>query len=90
MLALKALVIGMGVLIVAGVAVIGATLVGRMSPQTGSIATLTLDEPPGSRIVGTSMAPDRIAITLQGGGPDRVALVDTKTGHLLGHVALAR
>jgi hypothetical protein len=30
-----------------------------------------------------------MAITLQGGGPDRVALVDTKSGHLLGHVSLA-
>ncbi len=90
MLALKALVIGMGVLIVAGIAAIGVTLVNRMSPQSGPIASLTLDEPPGTRIIATSLAPDRMAITLQGGGPDRIALVDTKTGHLLGHVALAR
>lgn len=89
MLALKALVIGMGVLIVAGVAVIGVTLVTRMSPQPGPIASLVLDEPTGTRIAATSLAPDRMAITLQGGGPDRVALVDTKTGHLMGHVTLA-
>lgn len=90
MFALKALVIGMGVLIVAGVAVLGVTLVTRMSPQAGPIASLTLDEPAGTRIIGTSLAPDRLAITLQGGGPDRVALVDTKTGHVLGHVALVK
>ena len=70
MLALKALVIGMGVLIVAGVALIGATLFSRMSSQPGAIASLMLDEPAGTRIVSASLAPDRLAIALQGGGPD--------------------
>ena len=87
-LALKALVIGMGVLIVAGVAVIGATLVGRMSPSASPIASLMLEEPPGSRIAGAALAPDRLAITVQGGGPDRVVLVDTKSGRVLGQVGL--
>ena len=88
MLALKALVIGMGVLIVAGVAVIGATLVGRMSPSASPIASLILDEPPGSRIAGAAVGPDRLAITVQGGGPDRVVMVDTKSGRVLGQVGL--
>ena len=49
-----------------------------------------LDEPAGTRIAGTSAAADRIALRLEGGGPDRVVLVDMKTGRVLGHVALAR
>lgn len=88
MLALKALVIGMGVLIVAGVAVIGVTLISRMSPAAGPIASVLLDEPPGTRIVASTLAPDRLAVTLQGGGPDRVVLIDTKAGRVLGHVGL--
>ena len=89
MLALKALVIGMGVLIVAGVAVIGVTLVNRMSPAAGPIASLLLNEPPGTRIAGSALAPDRLAVTLQGGGPDRIVLVDIKAGRVLGRVGLA-
>ncbi len=90
MQALKALVIGMGVLIVAGIAVIGVTLVSRMSPQGGPIASLLLEEPAGTHIAAATLAPDRMAVTLQGGGPDRVVLVDTKAGRVLGHVGLAR
>lgn len=90
MLALKALVIGMGVLIVAGVAVIGATLVGRMSPGGGAVVDVLLNEPAGSHITAASLAPDRMAVTVQGGGPDRVVLVDTKAGRVLGRVLLGR
>ena len=89
MLALKALVIGMGVLIVAGVAVIGVTLANRMSAPTGTIASLTLDEPAGTRITAATLAPDRLAVTLRGGGPDRIVLLDTKSGRVLGRVGLA-
>ncbi len=88
MLALKALVIGMGVLIVAGVAVIGVTLVSRISPPSAAIASVLLDEPAGTRIVGSALAPDRLALQLGGGGPDRVVLVDTKGGRVLGRVQL--
>ncbi len=90
MLGLKAAVIGMGVLIVAGVAVIGMTLVGRMSAPGAPIASVVLDEPAGTRIAGASLGVDRLALQLQGGGPDRVVVVDTKAGRTLGHVGLAR
>lgn len=88
MLALKALVIGMGVLIVAGVGVLGTALVGRMSSSPATIASVLLDEPAGTRIAGTSLAPDRLAVHLLGGGPDRVVLIDTRSGRVLGHVGL--
>jgi hypothetical protein len=89
-LGLKVAVIGMGILIVAGLAVIGVTLVGRMSSSGGPIASMVLDEPAGTRIAGASMGQDRLAVQLQGGGPDRVVVVDTKAGRTLGRVGLAR
>ena len=89
MAALKALVIGMGVLIIAGVAVIAVTLINRISPAAGPIASVLLQEPAGTRILGTALAPDRLAVTLGGAGPDHVVLIDTKAGHILGRVDLA-
>ena len=90
MRALKAAVVIMGVLIVLGVVTLGVALTQRLSGQASPVASVLLDEPAGSRIVGVSMAPDRVAVQVQGGGPDRVVLVDTKTGRVLGRVALAR
>jgi hypothetical protein len=91
-------VIGMGVLIVAGVAVMIVVLVQRMSSvpaqiassSAPAVASAVLDEPAGTRIVGIALAPDRLAVQLGGGGPDRVAIVDTKAGRVLGRVQLAR
>jgi len=87
---LKVAVVVMGVLIVAGVGTLVALLAQRMSPAAGPIASAVLDEPAGTRIAGTSAAPDRLAVQLQGGGPDRVVVVDTRTGRVLGRVGLAR
>ncbi len=83
-------VVVMGVLIVAGVVTIGMVLFQRMSPGAGAIASTLLDEPAGTRIAGAALGPDRLAVQLQGGGPDRVVLVDTKAGRVLGRVSLAR
>ena len=68
------LVIAMGVLIVAGTAVVAITIVGRMAPHTAAAAQ-TLDEPAGTHIAGIAPIGNRMAIVLQGGGPDRVVLV---------------
>ena len=83
-------VVLMGVLIVAGVGVLMATLATRMSSGGGAIASAILDEPAGTAIAGTTLAQDRLALQLHGGGPDRVVVVDTKSGRVLGRVALAR
>lgn len=88
--ALKVAVIVMGVLIVVGTVGLFVVLAQRMSAGAGPIASVMLDEPPGTRIAGASAAADRIAVQLAGGGPDRVVLVDLKSGRVLGHVALAR
>jgi hypothetical protein len=73
MRALLALVIVMGVLIVVGVGVGGGVL----------------DEPAGTHIAGVSAYGDRLAVTLQGGGADRIVLFDPVSGKTLGHVTLA-
>ncbi len=87
---LKVAVVVMGVLIVAGVGTIVMVAVQRMSPRGGEIASAVLDEPAGTRITGTALGPDRMAVQLQGGGPDRVVVVDTKAGRVLGRLELAR
>ena len=91
---LQAAVIFMGVLIVAGVAVIGITIVRRLNaPAPGGVApglaALVLDEPAGTRMVSATAAGDRLAVLLQGGGADRVVLVDPRTGAVAGRVSLA-
>ena len=84
-----AAVIGMGVLIVLGVAVIGVTIVRRLNPVATPLA-MVLDEPAGTRIVSVAAVGDRLAVLLQGGGSDRVVLVDPRTGAASGHLGLAR
>jgi hypothetical protein len=87
---LQAAVILMGVLIVVGVGVIGLTIVRRLgAPVLGAVA-LVLDEPAGTRMMSAAAAGDRLAVLLQGGGPDRVVLVDPHTGTVAGRVGLAR
>ena len=90
MQALKVAVLVMGVLIVAGVAGLAVTLVTRISGRPGPIASVMLDEPVGTRIAGVAMSADWLGVTLQGGGPDRIVVVDTRRGRVLGHLGLAR
>ena len=87
---LKVAVVAMGVLIIAGTATLFTLLATRMSPGAGQIASAVLDEPAGTRIAGVSAAADRVTVQLQGGGPDRVVVVDLRTGRMLGRVGLAR
>jgi hypothetical protein len=90
---LVVLVIGMGVLIVAGLAVIAVTIVHRMVGRDIHAASAALqavlDQPAGTQIVGASASGDRLAITLHGGGPDRVTILDLNSGRALGEVRLA-
>jgi hypothetical protein len=92
-----AAVIVMGVLIVAGVGVIVVTIVHRVANPVASAPvsapptapSTILDEPSGTHIAATAAAPDRIALTLQGGGPDRVVVIDTRTGRVVARAGLA-
>jgi hypothetical protein len=79
----------MGVLIVLGVATVAVTIVTRFGPGAPAPAgNVVLDEPAGTRIAGVAAVGDRLAVTLSGGGPDRVAIVDLRHGTTVGRVSL--
>lgn len=94
MAALKVAVVVMGVLILGGVTVIAVTLAKRMTAPSATaphaLAQATLDEPAGTHIAGISAVADQLAVQLQGGGPDRVVVVDLRTGHVVARTGLAR
>ncbi|HVZ07368.1 MAG TPA: hypothetical protein VHC04_05590 [Rhodopila sp.] len=99
MRALKIAVIVMGVLIILGT---GGLLVGIMRKAGAPTQPLVpvaalpvgfnavLPEPEGTRIAGIAAVADRLAVQLQGGGADRVVLVDPRTGVTAGRISLAR
>jgi len=89
MRALTVLVVAMGVMIVAGVAVIGVVLTQRLASVPPAPVHTVLDEPAGTRIVGVSALSDRLALQLQGGGPDRVVMVDLRSGRISARAELA-
>lgn len=89
MRALKVLVVVMGVMIVAGVVMLGVVVTSRMTPPKLAQAAL-LDEPAGTHIVQISAAGDRVVVLLQGGGPDRMVALDLRTGQVVSRAGLTR
>ena len=88
---LKVAVVVMGVLIIAGVTLLVVVIAGRISaPGGGPAMHAVLDEPAGTRIVAISALPDRVALQLSGGGPDRVVVLDLRSGREVARAALAR
>jgi hypothetical protein len=88
---LKAITIGMGVLIVVATAVLVVVIARRLEGPVlaPTRTTLVLDEPSGTRIVEIVGAGDRLAALLQGGGgADRIVLLDPRTGVVAGRVEL--
>ncbi len=88
MQALKILTGVMGVLIVVGVVVLGVVVSGRVAAPKGG-GPVVLDEPEGSRIVQVSAAGDRVVALLQGGGPDRMVVLDARSGTVVARMGLA-
>ena len=90
MRALQVAVIVMGVMIVLGIGVLGYAVTRVVIGAPPAMASATLDEPAGTRIAGIAALPDRLAVQLSGGGPDRVVMIDVRSGRLFARVALAR
>ena len=93
--ALLALVIVMGVLILAGTAGLVAVVVHRLAhPAALAARTAAVplpQEPPGTRITALARQSDTVlAIALTGGGPDRVLLWDLAAGHAMAEIRLGR
>jgi hypothetical protein len=89
MRALVVATIVMGVMIVVGTATLLFFIAQRLSTPTATAAPMVLDEPLGTRIAGLAASSDRLALSLQGGGPDRLVLIDPQSLHVLGRVALS-
>ena len=101
--ALLALVIGLGILIVAGVLLVMVTLIHRALLPHRLLAASTatspdavaavLEQPAGTRIVSVTAADggDLLALLVSGGGlPDRVLLLDPREdGRLVGTIRLS-
>jgi hypothetical protein len=84
---LKAAVIIMGVLIVAGTVVLAMTIANRLGTRPAPPAIAGLGEPAGSRILGIAAAGDRLAVHVTGGGAeDRIVIVDPATHRVLGRL----
>jgi hypothetical protein len=89
----KVLAVLMGVLIIIGSTVVVVTIIKRTTTTTESNdagAAVVLDEPAGTRIGGIAAVSNRLAVLLQGAGPDRIVLIDPSTGKEAGTIALAR
>jgi hypothetical protein len=90
MRALMILVVAMGVLIVAGVVGLVGVVASRVAARRPAEAVaVLLDEPAGTRIAGIAAVADGLALQLQGGGADRVVVVDPRL-HVVGRLGLAR
>jgi hypothetical protein len=89
---LKVLVIAMGVLIVVATTVLVVLIAHRLGGgpvgRPAAAASVLLDEPAGTRIVGIAALGERLAVQLQGGGADRVVLVDPRNGDVVGRIGL--
>jgi hypothetical protein len=89
---LKVLVIAMGVLIVVATTVLVVLIAHRLGGapvgRPVAAASVLLDEPAGTRIVGIAAVGERLAVQLQGGGADRVVLVDPRDGEVVGRIGL--
>ncbi len=93
--ALLALVIVMGVLILAGTAGLVAVVVHRLSqPRAGLTVAepaAPSQEPAGTRITALVRQSDTVlAIALTGGGPDRVLVWDLAAGRAVAEIRVGR
>jgi voltage-gated potassium channel Kch len=76
---------------VAGTVALGVALSQRLGG--GAVArewSLALDEPAGTQVVAAAASGDGLALTLRGGGAERVVVVDPRTGRVLGRISVTK
>ncbi len=88
MRALVVLTVVMGVILVAGTGLLGVLIFNRLSAPSPAVLPLTLDEPSGTHIAEIAAFGDRLALRLEGGGADRVVVVDPARGRVTAHIGL--
>jgi hypothetical protein len=92
---LKLLVVVMGVMLVAGVAILIVTIAGRVSPNRAGLATSppfaapVIDLPQGARIETMAVGPDRLVVdVVLADGTRQLLILDLVTGRRLGMIPL--
>lgn len=86
---LKAAVVIMAVLILAGTVVLAVTIAHRLGGRPAPPALAGLGEPAGSRILGIAAAGDRLAVHVVGGGQeDRIVIVDPASHRVMGRLVV--
>lgn len=98
MKALKALVIGMGMLIVVGLALVGfglyrntvhpAPAKGVGAEAGGPYFSLEVPVASGSHLEQMAVAGDRVILRFSGAEGERILVLDPQTGHVTGTVSL--
>ncbi|HEY1797473.1 MAG TPA: DUF6476 family protein [Stellaceae bacterium] len=92
MRALKILVGVMGAMILAGVAMLGATVAGRLSkssPPAQAYTAPAIDIPAGARVESMSTGADRVVLDLVlADGSRQLVVIDLANGRKLGTVPL--
>jgi hypothetical protein len=96
--ALKAIAIGMGIVIVGGLVILGWGVVSQAGKLKGPPAAaarpfglIELAQPPGSQLAETRAEGGRLFLKVTGGGlPDRLLVVDAATGQLQGTLQLSK
>jgi hypothetical protein len=89
---LKVLVIVLGVVIVVATTVLIVLIARRIGGGSAAgppvVTTVLLEEPAGTRIAAIAAVGDRLAVQLQGGGADRILLLDPRSAAVVGRVGL--
>ena len=92
MRALKILVGVMGAMILAAVALLGATMAGRLSkgaPTAAGFAAAPIEIPAGAHVEAMSTGPDRVVLDLVlADGTRQLVILDLATGKKLGTIPL--
>lgn len=87
---LKFIVVALGVLIIAGTVVVGATIAGRLGTaldsQSGPMERLSVSLPPNARIVETRLDGDLLALRLDVESGSRILIVDLRSGRVVSTV----
>jgi hypothetical protein len=86
--ALITLTVAMGAILIGGTSLLGVLIFQRLSTQAAPLPPLSLDEPAGTRIAGITAVGERLALRLEGGGSDRVVIVDPAHGRIITHIRL--
>lgn len=93
MAALKVLVVGMGVLIAAGLAVVAVTIADRMAaraPQAGPADAAALEIPLGAEVLEADLDGGRVALRLRlPDGGTEIHVFDLEGGRRLGRYTVA-